>query len=320
MEKDHFQFKTKDSTNIFVYAWIPQDSTKTKAVLQISHGMAEHAARYQGLAEYLNSKGYAVYANDHRGHGRTAGGLENIGFLAQQNGWDLAVADIRQLSQILKKKHPDIPLFALGHSMGGLLLRDYISHYGSEIQGAIILSTSDNPFILCMIGQVIASIEIMAKGAKNRSELLDKMSFGKYNSYFSPNATKFDWLSSDTEAVRKYVDDPYCGEIFTSSFFKDLTYGVRKISSNKYFMKVPKDLPLLFLAGKNDPVGNMTKGVLKVIEKYIKAGIKDIEYIFFERARHEILNEKCKNEVYRHISDWLDEKILQKESDPAKKN
>ncbi len=312
MEKKHFQFKSKDEADIFVYCWLPQDTKRTKAVVQVSHGMAEHAARYAGLAQYLNADGYAVYANDHRGHGKTANDFEKVGFLAEKDGWDLAVEDMHLLSKIIQERHPSTPLFVLGHSMGSLLVRDYISQYAKEISGALILATSDNPLLLAILGQIIANIEIKIKGPKNRSKLLDKLSFGKYNSHFAPNQTPFDWLSRDCEAVKRYVEDPYCGEVFTSSFFKDLVYGVRKISARKHMEKIPKDLPFLFLSGKTDPVGNMGKGVLKVIEKYLRAGIQDIEYFFIEGARHELLNETCKEEIYALIADWMGRKVKEK--------
>jgi alpha-beta hydrolase superfamily lysophospholipase len=304
MQKNIESFIAKDKKEIFYYKWTPDNKDDVKAVIQIAHGMAEHAQRYGDFADYFTGKGFAVYANDHRGHGKTAGSLEEVGFIAEKDGWDLLIKDFRELSDIIKSEYPGKPLILLGHSMGALVIEDYMFTYGNEINGAVLSGTSADPGFMGKIGKIICSIELKRKGARAKSPLLDKLSFGKFNTYFKPNRTPFDWLSTNEKNVDRYINDPYCGDIFSAGFFKDLLYGVGKINKFKNIQKVPKKLPILLISGALCPVGNFKKGVMKVYESYKKAGIKDLDVRFYEGMRHEILNEKDNLRVYKDIEDW----------------
>jgi alpha-beta hydrolase superfamily lysophospholipase len=306
METETFSFKTDDSKNISTYKWLPDNNSSLKGVVQISHGMAEHAARYEDFAEVLTESGYIVYANDHRGHGKTAGNLNDVGYFAHKNGWDLVVRDMYKLNGIITESHPNLPIYLLGASMGSLLSRSFIMRYGDKLSGVVLLGTNGDPGPLKYVGILISKLEMKMKGKKARSTLLDNLSFGKYNKSFTPNRTKFDWLSKDISNVDKYVDDPYCGGIFTAGFFFDLVTGVNSIGKLANIKNIPKDLPVLFLSGEDDPVGNMTKGVLEVYGLFKKAGIKDVDHKFYPGVRHEILNDINKEEVYRDIIKWLD--------------
>ncbi|MFC2159286.1 alpha/beta hydrolase [Actinomycetota bacterium] len=306
MEIEAFSFKTDDGIDISAYRWLPDDKSSLKGVVQISHGMAEHAARYENFAAVLTKAGYAVYANDHRGHGKTAGSLENVGYLAPINGWNLVVSDMYKLNRIIANIHPNLPLYLLGVSMGSLLSRSFIIEYGDKLSGVLLLGTNGDPGFLKYIGLLISKIEMKIKGKKARSTILDNLSFGKYNKAFTPNRTKFDWLSIDTSNVDKYVDDPFCGGIFSAGFFYDLVTGVNDIGKLSNIEKAPKDLPVLFLSSEDDPVGDMTRGVLQVYDLLKKAGIRDVNYKFYSGVRHEILNDINKEEVYRDIIEWLD--------------
>ncbi len=306
METETFSFKTEDGVNISAYKWLPDNKSNIKGVVQISHGMAEYAARYEDFAEVLTESGYLVYANDHRGHGKTAGNLDNVGYFAHKNGWDLVVKDMYKLNGIITESHPNLPIYLLGASMGSLLSRSFIMRYGDKLSGVVLLGTNGDPGLLKYIGILVSKLEMKMKGKKARSTLLDNLSFGKYNKAFTPNRTKFDWLSKDISNVDKYVDDPYCGGIFTAGFFYDLVTGVNSIGKLTNIKNIPKDLPVLFLSGEDDPVGNMTKGVLEVYDLFKKAGIKDVDYKFYPGVRHEILNDINKKEVYRDIIEWLD--------------
>ena len=150
-------FKGSDNKQIHAYKWLPK--TAIKGVLQVAHGMAEHALRYEGFAKYLNAQGYALYANDHRGHGKTAGSIENLGYFADKNGWALVVEDMYLLTQEIKKEQPNIPVFLLGHSMGSFLSRDYIGKYGKELNGVILSATAGDPGILGKLGVFVAKMQ-----------------------------------------------------------------------------------------------------------------------------------------------------------------
>jgi len=305
MKSTEMTFKADDGAEIFCHQWIPGGKKSIKAAVQIAHGMAEHSKRYSRFAEALTKEGFAVYANDHRGHGQTAGSLENVGYFADENGWNLVVEDMRKLTQLIKNNHPDIPVFLFGHSMGSFLSRNYIFLYGNEIQGVILSGTGGDPGLLGKIGHFIAKRESRNKGKKFRSQLLDKMSFGKFNNAFKPNRTDFDWLSRDEAEVDKYVDDPYCGEVFTAGIYVDLLSGLAVINNFKNVQKVPKDLPIYLFSGDKDPVGNNTKGIKQVFKSYQKTGIKDVTCKFYKDGRHEMLNETNREEVFGDVITWL---------------
>lgn len=307
MERDAFVFKDAYGQAIHNNKWF--GSIRPKGAIQIIHGMAEHSARYADFAEYLVNKGFVVYASDLRGHGLTARTIENTGFFATGKGWDIVIENIYQLSEIIKKEYPDIPLYLFGHSMGSLLARGYIARYPSMADGAILSGTSYNPAVLLWLGKVVANIQRIFAGKRHRSRLLDTLSFGKFNSSFKPAITKFDWLSRDEKQVELYLKDPYCGFICTASFYSDLFSGILKIQKRKSFSAENKNLPILIISGEMDAVGDFTKGVKKIFTLYKEGTMKDVEIKIYKESRHEILNETNREEVYFDVSSWLSNKI-----------
>ncbi|NLA25148.1 MAG: alpha/beta hydrolase, partial [Bacteroidales bacterium] len=246
-----------------------------------------------------------VYAPDHRGHGQTAGDPEKTGYFADKNGWWKVVEDLHQIIKIAKNENPDQKVFLLGHSMGSFLSRTYVCKRGPEIQGLILSGTGKNPNIVLSFGRIFAKIVAKLKGANHRSIALDKLSFEAFNkNYNSP----FQWLSRDKAKVDEYIADPYCGKVFTPSFFLDLFEGLKYIANIKNLKNIPKDLPIFIVSGDDDPVGNYGKGVKKVFGLYEKAGLKNLEMKLYEGARHEILNETNREEVYADILNWLNQK------------
>jgi alpha-beta hydrolase superfamily lysophospholipase len=305
MKSKEFKLKATDGAEIHVYEWLPDDSGKIIGLVQIAHGMAEHAGRYEDFARFLTLNGYAVYANDHRGHGKTAGSLDNVGFLAPKNGWDKVVSDFRQLSLYIKEKNKDKLYYVFGHSGGSFIVRKFILETDPRLQGAIISGTAGNPGILGLFGVFMTRIMMFFYPSKSPSPFMDKLTFGAFNKPFKPNRTKFDWLSHDYEQVDKYVADPYCGSVFSIGYFNDLARAVLFVSKQKNINNTPIDLPVLIFSGEKDPVGNNGKGVTEVYNKFKKAGIKNLTLKLFTGGRHEMLNESNKNEVYQFILDWL---------------
>lgn len=303
----NFKFKSKDGTDIYVNKWSLREDVKPKGVVQIAHGMAEHIDRYLSFAKALVDEGYVVYGNDHRGHGKTAASPDNIGYFADENGWDLVVDDMHELTNIIKKENSDVPIFIFGHSMGSFLSRTYICNYGKDIKGVILSGTGGDPGLIGNIGIFLARREMRKHGKKIRSKRMDKLSFGSFNKAFKPNRTDFDWLSRDINEVDKFVEDPLCGEVFTAGFFYDMLLGLRNLMKKDNLTKIPKELPIYLISGEKDPVGKNTRGVLQVFNTYKNIGIKDIKYTFYKDARHEILNEINKEEVYDDILHWLNE-------------
>lgn len=304
MIKDTFTFKRTENIESFVYKWKPEENIKIKAVLQIAHGMAETASRYERVAERLTKEGYIIYANDHRGHGKTAKEIEKLGDLGE-DGFNAMIEDMHELNKIIKKENPNIPIFLLGHSMGSFLTQRYICLYGKELEGAILSGSSGSKGMLTDIGRFLAKREIRKIGRSGKSKKLDKLSFGGYNKAFIPNKTNFDWLSRDEKEVKKYIDDPFCGTIFTAGFFYDLLGGLKLIANINEVSKVPKNLPIYIFSGDKDPVGQNGKGVLKLVRAYKNQGIKDLTYKLYRDGRHEMLNELNKDEVIEDLLTWL---------------
>jgi len=311
LKSSTFTFKDQDNIEIFVYKWEPE--TPPKAVVQIVHGLAEHAKRYTRVAEALCNDGYICYANDARGHGRTAGDLtektlEGKAGVLGPNGWRGVVNDLHELTNIIKKEHPDLPIFLMGHSWGAMLTQDYIQDWGNELKGAILSGTNGKVRALVVkAGKLILKNDIKKRGPNEPSQKMHDMNF-KSNNHDWDNiegATGFEWLSRDKEEVQKYIDDPWCGFVSPASLWLEFLYGFEKIYDSKKEQNIPKDLPIHFISGSLCVIGNKTKSVMAMINRLNKYGIKDVTYKFYEDARHEIFNEINRDEVYQDVINWL---------------
>jgi alpha-beta hydrolase superfamily lysophospholipase len=303
---ESFTLRASGGAKLFVYRWVPEEADAVRAAVQIAHGMAEHAGRYEGLARSLNAKGVAVYANDMRGHGRTAATPAELGHLADEGGWGFAVEDMFRLTATIHESHPGLPVFLLGHSMGSLLARDYISSFGGEIDGVLLSGTSGDPGLLGSLGLLIARLECWSRGRRAPSPLLTRLSFGAFNRAFEPAKTAFDWLSRDSAEVDAYVDDPACGFVCSAGFYLDLLSGLRQIHAASTVGAVRKDLPMYLFSGAEDPVGQRGKAVSRVFEAYRRAGLLDVSLRLYEDGRHEMLNELNRQEVYQDVASWIE--------------
>ncbi len=314
MADDTLTVRAPDGTEIVCLRWQP--ASGAKAALLIAHGLAEHAARYERLAERLVAAGYAVYAPDHRGHGRTAEkaeqdtGVKAFGVFAEDDGWRTVLEDLHAVSQLIHAEHPTAPLFLLGHSMGSFLARSYAIKYGEELTGLLLSGTGADPGPLGLVGRLVCGVEGRVRGRGAKSPLMDKLTFGQFNSKFKPNRTAYDWLSRDGAEVDKYVADPWCGQISSAGLFSDLLFGVAAVNGDANVAKVPKDLPVLLLSGELDPVGG-AKAAAQVAEQYRRAGLVDVSVTIYPQARHEIFNETNRDKVYEDVVGWLDSRLVE---------
>lgn len=305
MISEEFTLTSDDNTRVFVYSWLPDEGAKIRGVLQIAHGMAEHAARYQDFAKFLTSSGFAVFANDHRGHGKTAGSFAETGFIANTNSWRSVLQDIFMLNAHIHSKFPDNKVILMGHSMGSFYARAYLEVFPETIQALILSGTAWYPSLLLNAALLISKLQCSLKGLKNRSKLLDAMSFGAYNDKFKPVKTPFDWLSRDNYVCAKYTADPFCGFVCTSSFFRELFRLLKFIHSSNLYKKVNKKLPVLIFSGSMDPVGNFSKGP-KTMYAFLKnKGFTDLTLNIYSEGRHEMLNEINRKEVYKDVLNWM---------------
>jgi len=311
LKSSTFTFKDQDDIEIFVYKWEPD--TTPKAVVQFIHGLAEHAKRYTRVAEALCNEGYVCYANDARGHGRTAGDLTektlegNAGVLGP-NGWRGVVNDIHELTNIIKKGHPNLPIFLIGHSWGAMLTQDYIQDWGNEIKGCVLSGTNGKVRALVIkAGKLILKGEIKKLGPTEPSQKMYDMNFKSNNHDWQNDegATGFEWLSRDKDEVQKYIDDPWCGFVSPASLWLEFIHGFEKIYNSKQERNIPKELPIHFISGSLCVIGNKTKSVMAMINRLNKNGMKDVTYKFYEDARHEIFNEINRDEVYQDVINWL---------------
>lgn len=273
--------------------------------VHILHGMAEHIGRYEEFALYLVSKGFLVSGHDHRGHGMTGVKHDQLGFLADHNGFELVTEDVREVLQAVREDFsvPKPILFA--HSMGSFIGRRYIQKYGNSVSKIVLSGTGGPNSLSEKAGKWIATGLSAIQGKHTGNPALYKMAFGKFNNSFSNVKTDFDWLSSDEKEVQKFIDDPLCGFVVSNQFFVDLIDGLNIIHDRKEIAHIPKDLPILIISGSLDPVSQNGKDLWKVSEQYKKAGITNVTVVILEEKRHEVLNETGREETFKLIYKWM---------------
>lgn len=304
---ENFTFKSSDQTEVFVHKWMREEQ-KVKGVVQISHGMAETSARYERFARVLTKNGFIVYANDHRGHGQTAENIDSLGYLGGEGAFKLLVADIAKLTDIIQVENPNLPIYLFSHSMGSFAAQRYIMDYPDKIDG-LILSGSNGPQGLAVkAGQAVAKIEMLIRGRKAKSKLMNKLTFGTYNRNFKPETTGSEWLTRDEDELDKYLKNPYCGTIFPTSFYYEFLDSLEYIENEENFHKIPKNLPIFIISGDQDPVGDFGKGLIKLKARYEGQGVEDLELKLYEGARHELLNELNRDEVTQDVLNWLEKR------------
>lgn len=267
--------------------------------------MAEHGARYARLAACLNAEGFAVYANDHRGHGMSVSQGQVLGHMADQDCWSKAVDDLDLLNAEIRKRHPDTPIILLGHSMGSFLTQSYLNKYGNNIAAAALSASNGPPGVLGKIAQVIIRFEKLRLGKQGHSALMAAMTFKAFNKTCKPNRTEFDWLSRDNNEVDKYVADPLCGFECSTATWQGMLDALTQIASDRALCDMDKAKPIYMISGTDDPVGEKGKGVQRLLTTYQKHGFNNISQNFYPEARHELFNETNRDEVTKDFIDWI---------------
>jgi alpha-beta hydrolase superfamily lysophospholipase len=302
--KDTFTIAGGDGVEVFVYRWLPEGPCR--AIVQVAHGLAEHAGRYARLAEALTGTGYGVYANDHRGHGHTCATKEELGWFGRRNGWSLCLADLWKMHGQIASEHPGKPIILLGHSMGSAMAQHFIGDRGDSLAGVILSGPSGSPTAMAAIGRRILKLERMRLGPNARSKLAGALTFSAFNKQFNPARTAFDWLSRDPAEVDKYVADPLCGFSATVPLWIDFLDGWAAASTPAHRARIPKNLPIYVIAGGRDPVSGNTKQIVPMLEAWRAVGLKNVQHRFYPEARHELFNEINRDEVTRDLIGWLD--------------
>jgi alpha-beta hydrolase superfamily lysophospholipase len=301
---DTFTMTVADGTRVVVERWFPPGAPT--AVVQIAHGAAEHARRYDRVARLLNEAGYAVYADDHRGHGRTAGSLERAG-LGGVDAWNGMVRDAKELTDLISARHPGLPVVLFGHSMGSFIAQDYLPLWGEGLTGAVLCGTTGPPPPQVRGLREQAEQAVARHGRDVPSEAF-RARFANYNAPFAAGTadpTGYEWLSRDPAEVRLYAEDPWCGFTLSNGFVLDMFEARERIWESGRAEHIPDDLPILIIAGDADPVGRGGEGVRELTARYRKVDL-DVTEILYPGARHEVLNETNRDEVHRDLLAWLD--------------
>ncbi|MCR5717384.1 MAG: alpha/beta hydrolase [Lachnospiraceae bacterium] len=309
MRREDFYFDSRDGQDkIHAIRWIPDG--EIKAILQVIHGMAEYVARYEGFAEYMTSKGILVTGEDHLGHGETIAANNGIpGYFCAHDPATVTLRDVHRLKKLTQETYPQVPYFIMGHSMGSFIVRNYAIRYGKGVQGVIAMGTGMMPNATVKMAKGMSNFLGIFQGDKHVSKFLEKMSFGSYLSRIPNAKTPVDWLSVNEENVKRYIADPLCGFTFTINGFKTLSEFLVRLTDPDAFEMIPKSLPVLFVAGAEDPVGGWGEQVKAVAKKYQDAGMQDITLKLYDGDRHEILNEDNKEQVSEDIYQWLSSKL-----------
>ena len=285
--------------------WEPKG--EARGVVQLTHGIAEHMGRYADFGEYLAANGYIALGEDHMGHGESIS--ESLPRGCIRGGWDAMVKDVHTLTERAKARWPGLPFFLLGHSMGSFLARTYLYTFPQEaLKGCILSGTGWQPGPVLAAGRLMTNLEIRRQGPDEASEKLQTLMFGSYGKLFPGEESPHAWICSDPAVVAKYADDSLSGFIPGAGLVAAMLEGIARNQKKENLSKMPKGLPVLFIAGTRDPVGNCGRGVRQSCEAFRSAGMKDVSLKLYEGDRHEVLNEKDKDRVWADVLAWLEEK------------
>lgn len=290
------KFKSFDGTVLQCYLW--DNVRNAKGVVQISHGMAEHARRYDDFANYLNQNGFIVFADDHRAHGMTSTKQSAKGVKGYHKGnmYFDTVQDECAITKMLKDRY-NLPVIYLGHSYGSMVGQRYIEEC-KDYTGAVLSGSAMMKGAILSTGAAVANLQYKTLGGEKTGKLLDKLSFGNYNKPFKADKIPFAWLSRDKEQVKKYILDEQCGNVMSIAFFKFFLCGLKESYKKENLAKIDVNKPIAIFSGEKDPVGGNGKLVNKLYNQYKTLGVKDLSVKLYPDARHEILNEVNRGEVY----------------------
>jgi len=308
IEREFYLPSSDKEYQIRCLEWQPEG--EVKAVLQIAHGMVEHIGRYREFGVWMAERGIAVIGHDHLGHGKTAKNEEDFGYFGSEGGSGCLVRDIRRVGVYVRKKYPTQKYVLLGHSMGSFLVRRYVSAYEDGPDGFIFMGTGAPPEPVVFLGRCLAGLMAKVKGEHTRSKLLYELSLGNYNRQFAPVKTPYDWLTREAAFSKGFGDDPYCKFIFTVGGYRDFFDLILAVSRGEKKRHLRLDAPILIVSGEEDPVGDRGKGVQIVYDRYDRAGALDLTLGLYEGARHEILHETNREEVFADILEWMEEKVI----------
>ena len=313
-----FQLDSGDGKHkLHVLEWLP-DRGGTTAVLQIAHGLGDHMGWYEELGKFFTENGFAVVGHSQLGHGETAETGEELGFFTERGGWDTVVGDLYMLYEVMHGRHPDVPYFLFGHSMGSFLARTFLTRYPGRLSGCILSGTGYQPQMLLRTGLTLARLIRRRHGAQYRCAWFHSLCFAGYNRRCERSGTDSDWVTQDPDEVGKLLADVKCTFTPTIGLYCDLLGGVKYIQNKKNFAHMEKDLPVLLISGAEDPAGNYGKGVTKTLLLLKNAGLTDVSMRLYHGCRHKLTSETNRAEVFEDILRWTESKMKSTGKTPAK--
>ena len=305
---EEFTFPSSTGRNtIHALKCLPEG--KPRAIIQISHGIAEHIDRYRPFMTFLAENGFLVVGNDHLGHGKTISIPEERGFFAESDGWNYVVADMDNLHELMANEYPGVPYVFFGHSMGSFLTRTYLIRYPGKYDAAILSGTGHQSRLMVFGGRAAAYLFCAMEGVRAEGTRLNEIAFGSYNKGYENPRTVYDWLSRDPAVADAYAADPKCGFVPTNGLFRDMMDGIWFMTDPDNIRLMNKDKPIYFMSGDADPVGENGEGVTRAYNAFCKAGLHDVMLRLYPGGRHEMLNETNKDVVYKDILNWLNKKL-----------
>lgn len=308
-ETVHFT-STDTHTNVRGVIWWPPQRVAQRGVVQLVHGMAEHIMRYEDFARYLAQNGFVTCGHDHIGHGESVASPEEWGRIPARNGRDILVGDVGRMRGLVRRNvDTALPHVLFGHSMGSFVVRAYISECAQGLAGTIICGTGHVAPAMSSAGNMLARVIARTRGENYVSKLLGDLTIGAYAKAIENPRTALDWLSFNTQNVDAYIADKSCGFAFSAGGNATLTALTKEVCSPTCCARVPQNLPLLYIAGDSDPVGDMGEGVRTAARMAQEAGSTDVTCIIYEDMRHEILNEDKHERVYADVRAWIEERI-----------
>ena len=307
MIRSDFYYESRDNqSKIHGVKWVPE--TQPVGVLILVHGMSEHLDRYIPFVEFMCSNGWVVAGNEHLGHGKSVGDNPQ-GYFCKRDPATVVVRDVHRLKKMVQKEYPTLPIFIFGHSMGSLITRNYLAKYGNGVNGAIISGTLMMPKQTIIAMGILCKLLTFFQGGKHPSKIMSAVAFGSYCKRIENPRTEFDWLTTDEKIVDQYIADPDSGFMFTNNGFMTLKELLARLHDTKMLAAIPKELPVLFVYGEEDPCGSYGVDVVKVYEQYKELGIADVSKIAYPGDRHEILNESDADTVMNDILNWIKERM-----------
>ncbi len=302
---EKFIASTNGTARIRTVMWKAKDAPRYRATVQLVHGMAEHIDRYGEFASYLASQGFVVVGHDHIGHGKSVVDEGELGCLPLKNGKTILVDDVARVREELLAPYKELPSFIFGHSMGSFVTRLYITRYPQGLSGAILCGTGSQPYALSLAGRSLARLLGHFRGDRYVSRILHDLGAGAFSAAIEQPRTEFDWISVDPRVVDAYIADPLSGAKFSTGGYATLTDMTAEVVTSRSASRVPADLPLLFIAGAEDPVGSSGAGVDKAVALYREGGVADVREILYPGMRHEILNEPDRHRVFDDVLTWM---------------